>query len=124
MAHFNMQFWNDMRRQFYRSDFQQFYPQRGQDKDKPAIVFAHDKGEDLHLVVNPQRDLFYLVPRDFGLIFDWETLVYDLTIFHFGCILHGALILAGLRFVLDTVQSNLESEYPVQRPSYLRFLLI
>jgi len=84
MKHFNMQHWNKVRREFEQCGcVWKFYYEH---KDKPAIVITHHNGEDLHLMVNPERDLFCLDPQILDFTIEWDTLLCGLP---FSCIYTG-----------------------------------
>jgi hypothetical protein len=50
------------------------------------MIVEHYNGEELYLMINPQRDLFCLELRNFDFAVDWETLLCHLP---FSCMFKG-----------------------------------
>jgi hypothetical protein len=81
MNHFDMRRWNERGRELVRelkwSLYEQDLLETGHwsewylKDDKPAVVIARHRGKDLHLLIKPERDLFFLDRHDFD--FDWTV---------------------------------------------------
>lgn len=87
LANFDIRHWSEIIREYRRESWRwNFYPGGEQHDDKPAMVVAPYNNEELHLMVNPHRDLFCLDPHDFGLTINWDSIFCDLP---FSCMFKG-----------------------------------
>jgi hypothetical protein len=75
LTHFNMRYWNEKKREFQQRIRNYCYLGH---ENGPFIANIHHDGEELYLMVNPQRDLFCLDPRNSCFTTDSDYFLCDL----------------------------------------------